>query len=716
MQAAASFSRSFLRILLALSGVAFAATAWPAQDTSSALVMLNGDPLSTYVKTKPAQGKKIDFNNSTSKAYRAQLSALRNDYKQWLQKNVPQVQVTGNFDISLNAVAVQLNGATLEQISGSPLVKLAQYQNVYHPTATDPDVALINAPAAWTQDGGPANAGDGVKVAIIDTGIDVTHPCFSEAGYPNQQQSGDRSFTNNKVIVAKVFNNKTPSRRYTAEALQEHGTHVAGTVACNYLTPANFNGVATYSMSGVAPRALLGNYNIFPANVEDARSEDILDALEAAYADGFDVANMSLGGGSHGIQDLVTVAIDNLDAANMVVAVAAGNSGPGLFTVESPGSGKSSLTAGASSVGHFVANPISANGSYPGILGDFGAVTADLTDPFVVLTGGGANGLSTACDPISTDLTGKIALVTRGACFFTVKVRNAQAAGAVAVIIGNTTVGDPLLMGTDGTPDQPTIPALAVSIEDAASLKNSAAASATIGSTPAYFQTTHSDIMADFSSQGPTDVDFRVKPDVVAPGVSVLSSIPHQFCAAAPCFAFFQGTSMATPHLAGSAAFLRGMHGDWSAADIRSAIVNTAVRGVLKKTPVSGETSFVVQTNVNIVGAGREDLSNAAGASALLSPVSVSFGAVPSGSGQALTSDVTIRNGGTTSATWALSVTGGDASVSYSVSPASVTLAPGASATARVTMSAAKGAAGGGHQGSLEVGSAAHAVLYTIIK
>jgi hypothetical protein len=83
------------------------------QDTSSALVQLNGDPLSTYVRTKPPQGKKIDFSSNTVKSYRAQLSALRNDYKQWLKANVPQAKVTGEFDISLNAVAVQLNGATL---------------------------------------------------------------------------------------------------------------------------------------------------------------------------------------------------------------------------------------------------------------------------------------------------------------------------------------------------------------------------------------------------------------------------------------------------------------------------------------------------------------------------------------------------------------------------------------------------------------------------
>src|SRR5690242_4326443 len=248
------------------------------QDTSSAIVQLQLDPLSIAAKTPPPQGKKIAFDSNTVKSYRAQLSAARNDYKQWLRSNVPQAKVTGEFDISLNAVAVQLNGATLAQVAATPLVKAAQYEGVYHPTADDPDLGLIRAPQAWATAGGPANAGAGVKVAIVDTGIDVTHPCFSDAGYAPQSQLGDHRFTNNKVIVAKVFNNKTPSRGYTAEALQEHGTHVSGTVACDFQTPATVDGVAIpYGISGVAPRALLGNYNIFPGGVLDARSEDILD-------------------------------------------------------------------------------------------------------------------------------------------------------------------------------------------------------------------------------------------------------------------------------------------------------------------------------------------------------------------------------------------------------------------------------------------------------
>ena len=187
-----------------------------------------------------------------------------------------------------------------------------------------------------------------MRVAIIDSGIDITNPCFGDAGFPATTQLGDHTYTNNKVIVAKVFNNKSPSRGYTAAPIQDHGTHVAGTAACNEDTPASVSGVTIpYLISGVAPAAQLGNYNIFPGDVTDARSEDILNALEAAYADGMDVANMSLGGGAHGIQDLLTIAVDNLDVANMVVAVAAGNNGegddtahpplpPGHYTLESP--------------------------------------------------------------------------------------------------------------------------------------------------------------------------------------------------------------------------------------------------------------------------------------------------------------------------------------------------------------------------------------------
>src|SRR5439155_23654597 len=235
--------------------------------------------------------------------------------------------------------------------------------------------------------------------------------------YPPGFPKGTTSLTTAKVIVAKVFNNQANRFHYTPEAIQEHGTHVSGTVACNLDTPAVVAGVTIpYGVSGVAPRAWLGNYNIFPGQDDNARSEDILNALDAAYEDGMDVVNMSLGGNAHGVQDLLTNAVDDLDQAGMVSAVAAGNSGPGHFTVESPGSAARALTAGAMTVGHFVAAPITVGGNtFAGVSGDFATAPSTLTAPLGVCLSSGA--LSTACSPLSGgSLTGKIELISRVAC------------------------------------------------------------------------------------------------------------------------------------------------------------------------------------------------------------------------------------------------------------------------------------------------------------
>ena len=708
----------------------------PTVDTGSALVQLVGDPLSTDARTRPPQGKKIDFSSSSVRSRRAELSALRNDFKQWLRGNAPAAKVTGEYDISLNAVAVRLNGVALSTIAAAPQVARAELQGFYYPTTldptVDPDLTLVNAFNGWAAGGDPAHAGEGVKVAIVDTGIDVTHPCFDDTGYAAQTQLGDKRFTNNKVIAAKVFNNKTPSRGFTAEALQEHGTHVSGTVACNAGTAASVDGVSIpHAIAGVAPRALLGNYNVFPDDVLNARSEDILNALDAAYADGFDVANMSLGGNAHGIQDLLTIAVDNLDEANMVVAVASGNSGPGHFTVESPGSAARALTAGAATVGHFIAAQASATktaggvtttASGPAMSGDFATVSADLTAPFQAVAGSGVNGLDTACSALPAgSLTGAIGLVARGTCTFSTKIRNAQAAGAVAVLVSNSLAGDAIAMGQDGTANQPTIPAYMLSRTDAAAFVAESGGTATITKALKYFVTGNDDFMASFSSEGPTDVDFRVKPDLVAPGVNVLSSIPHQFCATPPCFAFFQGTSMATPHLAGTSAIVRWAHPGWSAAEVRSAVVNTAEEGVLKQF-----TSTALELDPLLIGAGRVNVLSAVDATVALDPVSASFGSVPSGSGQTRTVDVGIKNlGAAGTFDVAIAAVRGGPTVSFSVAPSSVTIGSGDTATVTVTMSADKGADLGDHSATLTVASVpaeggstevAHAVVYTFVK
>lgn len=689
-------------------------------DSGSALVQLAGNPLATDARTKPAPGKKIDFNRRETRSVKAELAAQRNAFKQWLRKNAPKAKVTGEYDLALNAVAVQLNGASLDTLAAAPMVVSAEYEGLYHPTrdAADPDLALIDPGTDQGFVAGTSTAGEGVKVAVIDTGIDQTHPCFAAT-----DSDGPNNFTNDKVIVAKVFNNKAGKNQYTPEAIQDHGTHVAGTIACNADTPAAVDGVVIpYAVSGVAPAALLGNYNVFPGDVDNARSEDILNALEAAYADGMDVANMSLGGGSHGKQDLLTVAVDNLDMAGMVVAVAAGNSGPGHYTVESPGMAVRALTAGASTVGHFVGTKVTVDGydEFGAASGDFETVDADLTAPLGVVKDGDA--LSTACSALPDDsLDGQIALISRGACTFSTKIRNAEAAGAVAVLVANNVAGDPTAMAQDGTPGQPTVPAYMVALSTGTALLDADGASTTIGADQEYILTPNSNIMAGFSSQGPTDVDFRVKPDVVAPGVNVLSSIPMSYCTdeeslGRGCWAFFQGTSMATPHLAGTAAVVIGEHHDWSAAQVRSAIVNTAIRDVLTKY-TDGTTTV---EDVDVTGAGLENVPNAVGAQVALDPVSVSFGAVPSGSGQTKTFTVTLTDLTGSGGTYSVAIADNPAAgVSFSVDTSSVTLSAGGSATVTVTMSASKGADKGDHQAWLNIGdggSAAHAAVYVFLK
>jgi minor extracellular serine protease Vpr len=706
-------------------------------DTAYALVQLNGEPLSTYVKTKPGPGKKIDFNNSTVKSYRAQLSALRNSFKQWLQQAAPKAKITGSWDISLNAVGVRLNGTSLATLRTSPYVTRAEYQGLYRPTIDDPDLTLINAITAWAQVGGPANAGRGVKVAVVDSGIDQDHPCFDDAGYtaPAGFPKGQIQYTNNKVLVARVFNNKVNQNGFDAKAVNSHGTHVAGTVACNFETPAEVDGASIpYAPSGVAPAAFLGNYNIFPGDVDSARSEDILNALDSAYADGMDVANMSLGGGAHGIQDLLTVAVDDLDIANMVVAVAAGNSGdgdpdahpplpPGHYTVESPGSAARALTAGASSVGHEIDNFFQiGGGSHVALAGEFAKVTSPLTRPTEILIAApvnAASGYSEVCSALPPgSLTGKIAMIGRGTCDFSRKIRFAELAGADAVIMVDRLPGGPIPMGLGASSDgiQPTIPAYMISLENGITVRTTVAnlTSGTI-TLPTYVLTGEDNIQGDFSGQGPTDVDFRVKPDVMAPGVNVLSSVPGD-CGSLGCWAFFNGTSMATPHLAGGAAVVRGAHDTWTAAQVRSAIVNTAVQGAV--------TSFIngnVVTDVNVVGAGLLDLDAAVAAVAGIAPVSTSFGAVPAISGQTRSADVTITNLSTSAHTWSLSVGSVTGSgVAFTLSQSNITLPAGGSATIVVTMTAAKGASLGDHQAILRVNdgaaNVAHAVLYTFVK
>ena len=703
----------------------------PAEVTDVALVELTGDPLAVAPRTAPRAGGKVDLHGPAARAERANLAAVRNTFRRWLRDNAPAARITGEHDLAVHAVELQLNGTPLDTIAAAPMVTYAELEQVFGPFAhDDPDLSLVNAEAAWAAAGGASGAGAGVKVAIIDSGIDVTHPCFDDAGYLDAEEEGDPALTNNKVIVAKVYSNRIRQDGLDPTDVNGHGTHVAGTVACNAHTDAVVDGVEIpYDPSGVAPAALLGNYNVFPGETGSARSEDIIDALEDAYADGMDVANMSLGGARNdgGGAFLLTKAIDNLDRANMVVAVAAGNEGPGYFTVHYPGAAQRALTAGASTVGHSIINLVVVAGvEYEAVVGDFALLEADLTAPLKVVpdaTSGQAHGLHLACDagPVLPSLTGTIALLGRGSCDFTVKMRNAQAAGAAGVIIVNGIADDPpFVMAHNGLEPRPTIPGYMVSLADGAAIDDHDGQAATLRALGVYLtRPADTNRMAGFSSWGPTHGDLLIKPDVVAPGADIVSAFPAATCDEPErtlhgCWAFLGGTSMATPHVAGAAAVVRGVHPDWTAAQVRSAVTNTAQQNLLRDPDTN-----VVTDDAQIVGAGLLDVAAAVDAVAALDPVSRSFGAIAAGGGTSRSATFMVTNLTGASREFTVSVDDShDDGVAFAGGGA-FTLAPGASQSVTVVAQSTKRAPDGHKQATLRVTSGgtevAHAMLYGLV-
>ncbi|MBA2718229.1 MAG: S8 family serine peptidase [Chloroflexi bacterium] len=681
-------------------------------DKTSAIVVFKQLPLATYdgrivgyEKTRVSSGK-LNPNSAAARKYVGYLATKHSAFQKWLQTNVPSAKITSRYYTTLNAVAVKLNGSAIGKLSANSDVLAVEYNALYRPDMSESH-KIINAAGAWAAAGGRADAGRGVKVGIIDSGVDYRHPFFDPtgfsypAGFPKCDAANRTGSTcknvSPKVIVAKVFYNKNNQTNYDALPVADvgsHGTHVAGTVAGVVGKTAIVEGVPIDDMSGVAPGAWLGNYNVFPGEVQNARSEDILNAVEAAVLDGMDVLNLSLGGGYHGNNDLLAKGLDTAVAAGVVVVASAGNEGPGGFTIGSPGRARDIITVGASSNQHFVGQPLSyTGGTARAAVGDFAPMPAGT---FTIVDTAG-NGCTAASIPAT--VSGKVAIINRGVCTFSQKVANAKAAGAIGVVVVNNVAGDPTAMGSsEGFDDD--IPAVMISNTDGAALRAAHPATITVAASFSEFITENADIMAGFSSQGPTNVDYRIKPDLTSVGVNVLSS---EACdTTAPCgnegdWAFYAGTSMSSPHVAGSAAVLRGLHRGWTPAQIKSALVNTS--------DLVARNAFDASTTVGpmIQGAGREDLTEAASTDATFWPVSASFGRINASRTNATSMAIRVSNLTGASRTFAVAELkftpgvdrvglygGGTTSAGDSriTTPTSITVPANSSATLTITVNA----------------------------
>jgi subtilisin family serine protease len=671
-----------------------------------------------YARTMPTPGQKLDLNSQAAQSYSAYLANERGQAKSWIQSNAPEVQVIDEYSVVLNAIAVQLNGHSMTALLNTPGNSWVVPDYLFH-LEMNRSPTLIGAPTLWNAVGGQSNAGAGVKIGIIDTGIDQTHPFLTDntlpalAGFPKCDAIDSAvgiadtqcNFVSNKVIVAKVFETLT---NFDGHAAQEHGTHVSGIAAGVANTCAPF--VPACNLSGIAPKAYLGNYNVFPGNVLSASSHDIAKAVDAAVADGMDVLNLSLGGGARP-NDVLVNAVNSAVDAGVVVAIAAGNAGPGSGTVESPGIADKVITVGASTNPHFIGIPVTVTsiGTFGAAIGQFANFVPAVTSTYVTTIP--TNG----CTAISGSLAGEIALIARGTCTFSTKIRNAQSAGAAGVIVYNSQLGDPVAMSQDGTPNQPTIPAVMVSRTNGLAMAAIAPSMVTVdGTAPQEFFTDgpSADILARFSSIGPPLLQSpgvglgqpqdKVKPDVVAPGVNVYSSIPSFGCASPPCFAFFQGTSMATPHVAGSAALLIQLHPNWSPEQIKSALVNSAHR------PVKSFSTGAGLNNPMVRGAGRIDLAAASQVTATLEAgsgggqASFSFGELPS-SGISRSFDLTITSVSTSTVTYTISVVPAIAGPSITSSVKSLTLTTGGTGIVTISLTLSSNLASGDYYGDIQL-------------
>ncbi len=395
------------------------------------------------------------------------------------QQNIPVMGATQSL---LNAVFVQATPEQAQALSSLPGVKGVVKLGVRH-LHLDKAAQVVNAPAAWSALGGIPNAGAGMRIGIIDTGIDQTHPAFNDPSLPSIGCRGDCSFTNNKVIVARSYVNPATlggtvdpaSSRpddFTPRDRVGHGTAVAMVAAG--MTNTGPNGE---TITGMAPKAYLGSYKVYGSDgISDFATDDaFIMAVEDAFNDKMDVVNLSSGayqltgpldtgsacGNAAGVPcDALAIACENAVKQGMLMVVSAGNeadqgvyhtSTPTLATVNSPASAPDVIAVGASTNSHTFVSGIQVNGpnvpsSIQNIAAEFGNGPAPATPLTAPVKDVSSVGDPLGCSAFPTgSLTGGIAIITRGTCTFVTKVQNAQNAGAVGVIITLANASDTLI-------------------------------------------------------------------------------------------------------------------------------------------------------------------------------------------------------------------------------------------------------------------------------
>ncbi|PFR31057.1 peptidase S8 [Bacillus cereus] len=563
----------------------------PDIDTNSpklvnVIVEFNQAPAKIEVMKQAAKGKKIAATTAQAKVdeehkvFKQHVESLKSK-KDAGTYDTKKVEITREYKNAINGVAMTLPGVAVQELIQSgvvnrvfkdyevkvepPVEKQKETQKEIQPKMADsiPQIGVDKLHAENIM-------GKGIKVGVLDTGVDYNHPDLKDAykgGYDFVDNDADPMETTYEDWI-KAGKPEYPGLVYYTN----HGTHVAGTIA------AQKKNNADYAVKGVAPEVDLYSYRVL-GPWGGGNTAGILAGIDKAIADGMDVINMSLGAQTNDPLYATSVATNNAMLSGVVTVVAAGNAGPNEKTLGSPGTAALGISVGASDVSMSIPtfNASVANEKFENmqLLGkDFPDKLEDLQGQSLPIV---FAGLGKEADFTGKDLSGKIALIQRGEITFDEKIKNAKKAGAKAVIVYNNADGQISAYLGEGVG---LIPSFRLSKADGERLK-------ALGEVSFKFETlsntkTEGDHLADFSSRGPVNGNYDIKPDVVAPGVSIFSTAPEYIndpqdgTNYSNAYVRLSGTSMATPHVTGTAALILQQHPEYTPFDVKAALMNTS--------------------------------------------------------------------------------------------------------------------------------------------
>ncbi|WP_169834432.1 S8 family serine peptidase [Paenibacillus donghaensis] len=516
----------------------------------------SSEPVTVIVELSHIPAKVAEAQSSAAKSFSPSLqrNILRSEHTAFNSAAARIGASTGHeYTEIFNGYAVTLPGNQVDKLLSLPGVKAVYPNQTVHALETESPALPAAGPAA--DDEPIANGdligsdvlnkegitGDGIKVAVIDTGIDYDHPYLKgsyKGGYDIVDNDNDPFETKPDPKYLPVDGNPYET---------SHGTHVSGIV------------------KSVAPKVDIYAYRVL-GPYGSGSNDDVIKGIELAVQNDVDVINLSLGSAYNHQYSPDSIAVDNAVLAGVSVSISSGNSGPGAGTVGAPGGSHLGISVGATTTPAIV--PVFSYGTLPDFYGNLGVNSEPFTEeqsglPIVFA------GLGSAEDFSTVDVKGKIALVDRGVLTFALKSENAAAAGAAGLLIANHSAGE-LTPGIDLNAES--VPTYGITKADGAAIKSQLGDST--NTLTFKFQNDTKIRLADLTSRGPALPDYVIRPDVVAPGLNVLSSVP--VWESKTGYSKFNGTSMASPHVAGAAALLLDWNGQLQPDQIKALLSNNA--------------------------------------------------------------------------------------------------------------------------------------------